>query len=673
VDVVAPPAALPGYILRAFIGASPATLPDEEGPGLEPQVLAAILGLLQLRSRHDLSEYKSTTLTRRVQRRMGVHGIDQGADYEQFVRENPQELDLLFKEMLIGVTSFFRDVATWDELKTVVMPKLLLQHPPGGRLRAWVAGCSTGEEAYSLAMVFLEVARALPGTPRTLQIFASDLSMDAIAVARRGIYPARVADEVGATRLEQFFVPMQDGFRVDKCVREMVLFAHHDVILDPPFTRLDLLSCRNLLIYFDAGLQGRLLPLFGYCLRPGGALLLGGSETVGRSQMRFTPVSPRSRLYWRNDNDAGAGPVEFPIGIPHRPSGRAAPEIALSPQNLASPVNLQSLAEQALLHDFSPPSVLVNELGDVLYIHGRVGRYLEPASGKANWNLHVMARPGLRVQVAAALRQAMQGEGTIELKALKLEDGTDDAVNVTVKPLADPKALAGLAMVVFRDALPARPSRRRGGQKGPAPDLELLEELQRWKDEVKALRQEMRASAEELQAANEELQSTNEELQSANEELTTSKEEAQSMNEELQTLNGELQTKLDDLALAQSDMQNLLNSTDIATLFLDSSLNLRRFTEQITRIIHLRESDIGRPLTDLASTLLYPDMKADVLDTLRSLQPSEKQVQTTDGLWFMVRIKPYRTLANVIQGVVITLIDITASKDLEARLRATLG
>jgi len=673
VDIVALAAELPEHILRVCQERQAASLPPEGTSESDSLALETILGLLRMRSRHDMSQYKPSTLRRRVQRRMSVHNLPSMVAYEDFVRQNPQELDLLFKEMLIGVTSFFRDPAVWQDLKETVMPALLQGCAEGARLRAWVVGCSTGEEAYSLAMVFSEVADALGGAgARSMQIFASDLSADAIAVARKGCYPARIAAELGPERLARFFSAQQGGaYLIDKQIREMVLFAQHDVILDPPFTRLDLLSCRNLMIYFNASLQRRLIPLFSYSLRPGGALVLGGSETVGNAQMLFTALNPKSRIYWRSGSPANGQTVHFPI--PQRlPSGRPAQEQNLS-QPAAQVANLQALAEQALLHEFSPPAVLVNEQGDVVYINGSIGRYLEPASGKANWNIHVMARPSFRIQMAAALRQAHDEKKPVELRGLHLDDGVRRSLDVIIKPLLEPKALIGLLMVVFREhpATPAVKRRRKpAGEASDAGDPALIEELQRWKDEVQALRQEMGASAEELQAANEELQSTNEELQSANEELTTSKEESQSMNEELQTLNGELQSKLDDLALAQSDMQNLLNSTDIATLFLDSALNVRRYTDQITRIIHLRESDIGRPLTDLASTLIYPELNEDAKETLRMLTFTEKQIATSDGHWYMVRIKPYRTVANVIQGVVITLIDITAAKQLESRLRS---
>jgi two-component system CheB/CheR fusion protein len=336
-------------------------------------------------------------------------------------------------------------------------------------------------------------------------------------------------------------------------------------------------------------------------------------------------------------------------------------------QPVNPPTNLQSLADQVLLQDFSPPAVLVNAQGDVVYISGRTGKYLEPAAGKANWNIHVMLRPTIRTQVTAALRQALESHEPVELHGLPLEDDAERALDVSIHVIPPPHALQGMVMIVFREVARAR-RRRRKQQEGPV-DAGANEELARLQQEISTLSMAMRASEEELQAANEELQSTNEELQSANEELTTSKEEAQSMNEELQTINGELQIKLDDLALAQSDMQNLLNSTDIATLFLDKDLNVRRFTDRVTRIIHVREVDIGRPLSDLTSTLNYPELHVDAKETLRTLAFSEKQISTTDGHWFTVRIMPYRTVANVIQGAVITFVDITAAKELESRLR----
>jgi two-component system CheB/CheR fusion protein len=670
IDIVAVPADMPARIASVTGVHPPNGLPADELPAHATAALDTILGLLHERTRHDLSLYKSNTLLRRIARRIAVHGLDSMTAYAGLLRTNAQERDLLFKEMLIGVTAFFRDPDVWQDLRDKVLPVLMEQHDDAaGPMRAWVVGCSTGEEAYSLAIAFTEAQDALPALRhRELQIFATDLNADAIAVARSGRFAATIARDLTPQRLARFFAERPDGYQIDKRIRDMVLFAQHDVIMDPPFTRLDIVSCRNLMIYFGSALQKRLVPLFHYSLRPGGALLLGGSETVGRAQALFHPLDPKSRLYWRSDNGSALGAVVFPTQ--RRPTARSALQETPVPHHDTPPANLQALADQLLLQSYSPPAVLVNDAGDIVYISGRTGRYLEPAAGKANWNIHVMARPAIRAQLAVALRTALQDKTSVELRGLRLDDDEAAAgVDLTVQAIVQPKSLAGMAMIVFRD-VPAAPHRRGRRPKSPgAADPGVTEELLRSREEIHALRQEMRASQEELQAANEELQSTNEELQSANEELTTSKEEAQSMNEELQTINGELQSKLDDLALAQSDMQNLLNSTDIATLFLDNQLNVRRYTEKIARVIHLREGDIGRPLSELASTLLYPDLHADVKETLRTLAFSEKQIATTDGYWFTVRIMPYRTVANVIQGVVITFVDITVAKELEARLR----
>ena len=669
VDIIDLPADLPARIL-SVTGVQPsAELPPAEPSDHATAALDTILALLHGHTRHDLALYKSNTLVRRIARRIAVHGLDSMAAYATFLRANTQELDLLFKEMLIGVTSFFRDPEVWQDLQDKVLPVLMERHAEGaGPMRAWVIGCSTGEEAFSLAIAFTEALDSLPVPGnRELQIFATDLNADAIAAARSGRFAATIARQLTPQRLARFFSERPGGYQVDKRIRDMVLFAQHDVSMDPPFTRLDIVSCRNLMIYFGAALQRRLVPLFHYSLRPGGALLLGGSETVGRALSLFHPLDQKSRLYWRSDNGGAVGTVVFPTH--RRPATRSAPQETPLPHLDAPPANLQSLADQLLLQSYSPPAVLVNDGGDIVYISGRTGRYLEPAAGKANWNIHVMARPSIRAQLAVALRKAVQEKTSVELRALRLDDAATAAVDITVQAVVQPRSLEGMAMIIFRDT-PTTPGHRgrRTKPSGPA-DPGVADELLRSREEIHALRQEMRASQEELQAANEELQSTNEELQSANEELTTSKEEAQSMNEELQTINGELQSKLDDLALAQSDMQNLLNSTDIATLFLDNQLNVRRYTEQIARVIHLREGDIGRPLSELASTLLYPELHNDVKETLRTLAFSEKQIATSDGHWFTVRIMPYRTLANVIQGVVITFVDITVAKELESHLR----
>jgi len=682
-DIVALPADMPERILACLglDGQSNASV-GESGPDPAPtaepfdppdDTLDSVFSLLRQRTRHDFSLYKPSTLNRRIHRRMAIHGLTALADYVRVLRQSSQEVDLLFKELLIGVTSFFRDAAVWQHMLDSALPELLARRGEETKLRAWVAGCSTGEEAYTLAIVFTEAMQRL-AEPRkcSLQIFASDLSPDAIAIARAGRYPATVGADLPPDYVARYFTAQEDALVVAKPIRDMVLFAQHDVVLDPPFTRLDILSCRNLLIYFDATLQRRLLPLFHYSLRPGGLLLLGNSETVGSFSKLFDPVDSKVRLYLRRQAPSTAGPEVLMRSFPPLSNPTKETSVSTSPEASQSGDSLQVAADHVLLQVHAPPAVLVNAEGDIVYISGRTGTYLEPAAGKANWNFYAMVRDSLREPVASALKEAVAKGEQVHVRGLKISaiNGTQ-SVDVTVQPLHEPAALQGTVMIVFRDVpTPARSSRR---SSAGAAEATHIAELQQCRDEIQSLRDQNRASKEELQSANEELQSTNEELQSANEELTTSKEEMQSMNEELQTVNAEMQSKLDDLALAQSDMKSLLNSTEIAMLFLDKNLNVRRFTDRAAKIISLRDSDIGRPLSDLTSSLRYPALSEDANETLRTLIFSEKQVQTSDQRWFTVRIMPYRRLDNVIDGAVITFVDITATKQLEATLRKEAG
>jgi two-component system CheB/CheR fusion protein len=671
-DIVAPPAELPARIL-AYIAHVPdpeIAVENEAEPASASEALHSIFRSLQGRTRHEFSLYKPSTLRRRIERRMAIHAIATLALYADFLRRNPQEIDLLFKELLIGVTSFFRDAAVWKYLGDVALPALLARRTAEEKLRAWVIGCSTGEEAYSLAIVFTEAAQRLPRPDRfRLQIFASDLSPDAIATARRGRYPASISADVSAERLALFFSAGEDHYQINQNIRDMVLFAQHDVVLDPPFTKLDLIACRNLLIYFDTALQRRLLPLFHYSLHPGGVLLLGGSETVGKFTHLFAPIESKLRLYLRQDN-VSISRSDFVVrSLPPLP--RATKESHVVPPNPPTQAadNLQTAADQVLLQVYAPAAVVLNSSGDIVYISGRTGKYLEPAAGKANWNFHAMVREGLRAPLADALKRAAAQREPLQLRALQVQGLSGmQVVDVTVQALREPAVLQGMTMIVFRD-VPSAPAGRGRRRAQTTMEAGHADELQQLRDEIQTLREASRASKEELQSANEELQSTNEELQSTNEELTTSKEEMQSMNEELQTINSELQTKLDDLALAQSDMKNLLNSIEIAILFLDQDLNVRRYTDRAAKIISLRESDVGRPLSDLTTSLQYPTLQDDARETLRTLVFSEKQVPTNDGRWFSVRIMPYRRLDNMIDGAVITLVDITATKELESALR----
>lgn len=627
-----------------------------------------ICGLLSGRTGHDFFEYKKSTVYRRIERRMAVHQIADIAAYVDFLHTNPQEIDLLFKELLIGVTSFFRDPSVWQYLMDKAIPTLIASRPPGTTLRAWVAGCSTGEEAYSLAIAFREVTAGLKPAPGVhLQIFATDLDPDAITCARQGRFPAAQMAGLPPALRARYFNEEDGSFRICKEIREMLIFAPQNIIMDPPFTRLDLLSCRNLLIYLGVELQRKLLPIFHYSLKPGGLLLLGSAESLGPYGELFDTLDSKSRLYCRGAMPLRPTELEFPTRYIAEPASVSGTNV-----NISNPVNLQELADQLLLQKFAPAAVLVNGEGDILFIHGRTGKYLEPAAGKANWNIHVMAKEGLRQEIALALPKAVRNLETVTVRQLAIgSNGSTEFVDLTIYPGDGNSALQGMAMVVFHDVLPPiRPARRRKGSASDAriTDLELA--LQQANEEIQSIREEMQSSHEELKSANEELQSTNEELQSTNEELTTSKEEMQSLNEELQTVNAELQAKVDELSAANSDMKNLLNSTDIATVFLDNQLHVRRFTNQATRIFKLISGDVGRPLSDIVSDLNYPELREDAQEVLRTLSYSEKQRSTQDGRWYVVKIMPYRTIDNVIDGVVITFIDISEAKHLEEQLRA---
>lgn len=668
IDLVATAAALPDKILMQ-LQHSQVTLPPQKAlqdvaPSATP--LQRIISRLQQQTRHDFSSYKLSTLQRRIERRMAIHGCTALQDYAALLEQQPQEVALLFKELLIGVTSFFRDGPVWQYLSVEILP-LLLQQASEQPLRAWCLGCSTGEEAYSLALAFCQLQAEQPQYQQTrLQIFASDISPDAIAVARRGQYSL---SQISALSPEQqaFFVRHDSYYQISQSIRDMVLFAEHDAILDPPFTRQDLIICRNVLIYFDAALQRKLLPLLHYSLKPQGVLLLGSSETIGPYRELFQTLQAKLRFYQRRE-PALAHRRKLPLQA-FPPLSTLAKEYPVTSSNSPSPQpdNLQHAADQVLLQVYAPAAVLLNAAADIVYISGRTGKYLEPAAGKANWNFHAMVREELRAPLALALQQlaAQQAESKpLTLHQLPLGSGEQlRYLDVTLQRFQAPAILQGMTMIVFRE-LPAQLQLSE-----TALPFSLTAIQQQFSDEIQTLREEARSSKEALQSTNEELQSANEELQSTNEELTTSKEEMQSMNEELQTINTELQTKLDDLALAQSDLQNTLNSVEIAILFLDQQLNVRRYTDRAARIINLRESDLGRPLSDLTSCLQYPQLHEDAAETLRTLKFCEKQIATTDKRWFSVRIMPYRRLDNLIDGVVITMVDITATKQLEAALR----
>ncbi len=666
VDIIAPVEELPAKLIEflKFFPIKTTKIEIKDKSNIEKIVI-----LLRDQSGHDFSMYKKSTLMRRIERRKGIHGFEDLNKYVRFLQKNPREVELLFNELLIGVTSFFRDTAVWKKFKEEILPNYLKNLPDNYMLRAWVTACSTGEEAYSLAILFKEVLSEMENDRGlSLQIFASDIDIHAIEKARKGFFSSNIVADVSPERINKYFKPEAEGFRVNSDIREMLVFAPHDLIKDPPFTKLDLLTCRNMLIYMEPPLQKKLMALFNYSLKPDGIMLLGTAETLGQNNTDFEIIDSRLKFFKKTKTSKLAEFIDFPSSF----KGDKKKLIMNKPKPKMTE-NIQTLADQLLLQRFAPASVLVNENGDILYITGRTGKYLEPVAGKANWNIHAMAREGLRNVLPGAFRKAKKTFEPVVISKIKIgNDGSFVLADVTLQRIESPEEIKGMIFIVFNELPKILESdslnMKSNIQFGKDELKELEAELKQSNIDLQITREEMQTSQEELKSSNEELQSTNEELQSTNEELTTSKEEMQSLNEELQTINAELQSKLIDFEQANNDMKNLLNSTDIATLFLDMDLNIRRFTDPVCKIFKLRTSDIGRPFTDLVTELEYPEMKLHALEVIKNLTPIQTKVSTKDGRWFYVKIIPYRTLDDRIDGLVITFIDITSSKTAEEAL-----
>ena len=670
-DIVASPAELPSKLIE-FFKRIPGLRTEDKITINDKSSLERILILLRTCTGNDFSLYKKNTLYRRIERRMTVHKIDKIASYVVLLNKSPKEIEILFKELLIGVTNFFRDTAVWEILKETVIPDIISKLDPGTVLRAWVPGCSTGEEAYSLAIVFREALEKInPHGGFTLQIFATDLDNDAIDVARKGVFPASISENVSPERLNRFFLKTDDGYLVNTEIREKVVFAHHNIIMHPPFTKIDILSCRNLLIYMEPELQKKMIGLFYYSLNPQGIMVLGTSESLGTQNHLFSPLDIKWKIYKRSVTILTPDLIDFPVNFSRTKSINADREISSG-----SVQNIQTLADQLLVQHYSPVGVLVNDQGDIMYISGHTGKYLEPAVGKANMNIFAMLREGLRNEFPIAFRKAVLKKESVVLHNIKVgNNGSTLTLNITIQWIEKPDALKGNLMVIFNDTQNINNSKlvevKENKSLESIRQIELEKELKYAREKIQDTLEAMQSSQEELKFTNEELQSTNEELQSTNEELMSSKEEMQSLNEELQTLNSELQSKVDDFTRVSNDMNNLLNSTDIATLFLDKELNIRRFTVQALKIFKLRKNDIGRPFTDLVSDLIYPELSDDVFKVIKTLTFIKKQVPTKDGRWFSIRIMPYRTFEDKTEGVVITFFNISDLKEVEVKLHET--
>ncbi|MGB8217233.1 MAG: chemotaxis protein CheB [Candidatus Methanoperedens sp.] len=610
----------------------------------------------------DFSAYKQNTLIRRIERRMSLHQIGNISEYLRYLQENQPEIQILQREFLIGVTSFFRDPATFEVLKEKILPEILKNKRHDQPVRVWVPACSTGEEAYSIAIVLKEYMDDVKSNIH-VQIFATDADRDAVETGRLGVYPDNITVDVSPERLNRFFIKNPDTYSIKKEIREMVIFAPQNVISDPPFLRLDLIGCRNLLIYLVPESQKKLLLIFHYSLNPGGYLFLGSSETIGEFTELYSVVDKKWKIYKRIGEMA-----HLPLMTGHTPITPWI-EVPKAGEIKAGAINIGTKIEKMLLDTYTPPCVIVNEKGDILYIHGRTGKYLEPAPGNVRFNVIDMAREGLRTELNIAIHRVVTQKKDVIFQNLNVRtNGSFQTIDLKVKPIEE-STMQGLIMVTFEDVPSTRPSRpvkatyRSGKVKEHVAELE--NELKSTKENLQATIEELQASNEELKSANEELMSANEELQSTNEELNASKEELQSLNEELVTLNAEHQAKIEEQSKTVSDLNNLIASTEIATVFLDNDLRIKGYTPQITKVINLIKTDIGRPVGDIVSNLEYEDLQRDVKEVLDTLVFKEKEISDKKGFWYLMRILPYRTIDNVIDGAVITFIDITGRKRAE--------
>ena len=691
VDYELPPAEMPAqlvaYDAHAF-GQLPksTTLP---APKVE-NALKKIFILLRAQTGHDFSQYKPSTIHRRIERRMAVHQIEGIDGYVKYLQQTPAEVEALFRDMLIGVTHFFRDPEVFQVLEEQVIPALFAGKSPGAVIRVWTAGCSTGEEAYSIAILLVERIEAIKAS-FTVQLFATDIDSQAIATARAGRYPASIAADLSPERLARFFTAEADGggYRIHKNIRDLLVFSEQDVIKDPPFSKLDLISCRNLLIYLGAELQKKLIPLFHFALKPDGWLFLGTSEGVGEHEALFRVLVRKAKIFQRKTELPGQSRVSF--------NRFASPSVVMDttaqPNSPRSPSKspdqagqtLREMTERTLLAQVIAAGALVNAHGDILYLHGRTGLFLEPSPGEAGINnILKMAREGLRRELTITLHKAAATRETSASPGLRVKtNGHFTTVNLTIRPVTtgpgasteSPLFLVILEEVPEGRAIsdPASVSPGQSAAAGVDVDARLVAlraELLAKEESLQSTIEELESSAEELKSSSEEMQSVNEELQSTNEELETSKEELQSVNEELATVNTELQTKVFDLSRANNDMNNLLAGTGIGTVFVDIQLRILRFTPAAGIIINLIPTDVGRPVAHVVTNLVgYTSLVADVKAVLDTLVPKEVEVRSLAGRHYTLRIQPYRTLDNVIEGAVITFLDVTELVESRESLR----
>ncbi|HEX2981731.1 MAG TPA: chemotaxis protein CheB [Anaerolineaceae bacterium] len=632
--------------------------------------------LLRSKTGHDFSQYKQNTLERRIERRMKICMVKDLDAYLNHLEEHPEEVEALFQEMLIHVTHFFREPEAYQALaEKVVRPLIFQKHAAHVPLRVWVAGCSSGEEAYSIAITLQEQIEDMK-TDCSVQIFATDLDIDAIMAARRGFYSDGSLENVSPERLRRFFHQGEDGYQIKQTIRDMVVFSTQNLISDPPFSKIDLLTCRNVLIYMERELQNQLFLQFHYSLNPNGCLFLGNSESIGGNNDLFAEIDRKYKLFQRKEV-----PTQRLLQRRKRPfyqnSVLPVPGTRLNPDKDGS---LRVLTEKALLEFHTPACVIIDPKHNVLFIHGRTGKYLEPVPGETNANLIRMAREGLKSELATAIHSVVTHHEMVRREGISVKTNGDyQPINLTVRLVQGPPDLGELIMVVFEEAqIPPQSEMaltvsdaELKGIKGDANSMveHLRRELKEKDEYLHSIIDELEDINQDLKSSNEELQSTSEEMQSTNEELETSKEELQSINEELNTINGELQSKNEELSAINNDFFNLLASIEIGMIFLDLDLKIRRFTPAVNRFYNFLPADVGRSFIHFVSSLSYDHLVQDIHQVLHDLVPKAIEAQTKDGTWYLINIRPYRTLENVIDGVVITFVDISEQKHGDALRR----
>ncbi|MFT0170611.1 CheR family methyltransferase [Paraburkholderia mimosarum] len=684
IDIILPAAEMPQKLLELRDNARRIHVPEletaepEEDEGMPrgdaERVLQDILMHLRVRTGHDFRHYKRATVLRRIERRLQVNGLPDLERYRNYLRSNPEETTALLADMLIGVTQFFRDREAFDFLRETVTPELFRAAPSDAQIRVWIAGCSTGEEAYSIAVLMAQ-AREAAGSASALQVFATDIDETAIARARTGSYPESIAADVPADLLRRYFIHEAGRYVIVKPVRERILFAAHSLLKDPPFSHLDFISCRNVLIYLDRAVQRQVLELFHFALRPGGYLFLGSAESADAADDLFTVVDKKHRIYRaRKILNRARQAVSFPSLAQPGVATEDAQSVVASARPPLPPDRRNfsfSALHQRVLEEYAPPSVIVDRDSAIVHLSDNAGRFLHHAGGEPSTNIMAVVVPELRLDLRTTLFRALQTGASVEARRVKMvRDGRTSWINMTVRPFHDPGVNADFFLVLFDEVQERMSEEGEAEHKGQDPVLVQLEqELQHSREQLATTIEQYETSVEELKASNEELQAINEELRSATEELESSKEELQSVNEELTTLNSELHSRVEETAKANDDLQNIIVSTEIATVFVDKKIQVKRFTPSATRIFKLIDSDIGRSLFDITHSLKHPSLAEDVKEAFETLKLIEREVQSQDGRWYLMRLLPYRTADDRIDGAVLTLIDITARHEAEEQAR----